>query len=170
MILVHVANKMCGPAKQWLDCSLEEVTTWSDFKEKLAYSFPASRDQMDVHMTLAKKTKGRHEDYETYVYSMKNIARRGEIDDPSQIKYKIGYDVEIKRTQYTIDSKLKPRYLGPYKITKVKLCDRYEVEKIGLNEGPNNTSSSTDYMKAWPTFMSETGAQNADTDREEFDL
>ncbi|KAG7305339.1 hypothetical protein JYU34_009402 [Plutella xylostella] len=73
-------------------------------------------------------------------------------------KYKEGDIVAIKRTQFGTSMKLKPKYLGPYRVTKVKRNDRYNVEKIDLSkEGPINTSSSSDYMKPWPTNDSEEG-------------
>ncbi|CAH2108527.1 unnamed protein product [Euphydryas editha] len=66
-------------------------------------------------------------------------------------KYKCGDKVAIKRTQFGTGLKLKPKYLGPYKVVKVKRNDRYDVEKIySSDDGPVRTSSSADYMKRWP--------------------
>ncbi|XP_028167747.1 uncharacterized protein LOC114361433 isoform X2 [Ostrinia furnacalis] len=66
-------------------------------------------------------------------------------------QYKEGDLVAIKRTQYGPGLKLKPKYLGPYRVTKVKRKDRYDVEKVDTAaEGPNKTSSSADQMKPWP--------------------
>ncbi|GFT22413.1 hypothetical protein TNCV_3273851 [Trichonephila clavipes] len=42
--------------------------------------------------------------------------------------------------------KLRPKYFGPYEVTKVNKHDRYEVQKIGQHEGPNVTSTSADKM------------------------
>ncbi|XP_041979296.1 uncharacterized protein K02A2.6-like [Aricia agestis] len=68
-------------------------------------------------------------------------------------RYVLGDIVAIKRTQYGSGLKLKPKYLGPYKIIKIKRNDRYDVEKIYKNqEGPIVTSSSSDQMKSWPDF------------------
>lgn len=66
-------------------------------------------------------------------------------------KYEEGDLVAIKRTQFGPGLKLKPKYLGPYRVVKVKRKDRYDVEKLGSAiEGPNRTSSSADLMKPWP--------------------
>lgn len=66
-------------------------------------------------------------------------------------KYEIGDLVAIKRTQFGTGIKIKPKFLGPYKITKVCSKDRYEVEKVDRSaEGPNCTSSVADNMKRWP--------------------
>ncbi|GFS49854.1 enzymatic polyprotein, partial [Trichonephila inaurata madagascariensis] len=43
--------------------------------------------------------------------------------------YKEGDLVAIQRTQFGTGLKLRPKFLGPYKITKVNSRDRYEVEK-----------------------------------------
>ncbi|GFY42276.1 uncharacterized protein TNIN_214721 [Trichonephila inaurata madagascariensis] len=45
--------------------------------------------------------------------------------------YKEGDLVAIQRTQFGTGLKLRPKFLGPYKITKVNSRDRYEVEKVG---------------------------------------
>lgn len=63
--------------------------------------------------------------------------------------YSEGDIVAIKRTQFINGMKLHSLYLGPYKVTKVKRNDRYDVEKIGEHEGPGITSTSVDNMKPW---------------------
>lgn len=66
-------------------------------------------------------------------------------------KYKVGDLVAIKRTQFGSGLKLKAKYLGPYRITKLLLKDRYNMEKVNSStEGPHHTSSSADQMKRWP--------------------
>ncbi|GFX65228.1 hypothetical protein TNCV_4821191 [Trichonephila clavipes] len=61
--------------------------------------------------------------------------------------YKEGDLVAIQRTQFGAGLKLRPKFLGPYKVTKVNFKDRYEVEKVGQHEGPNSTTTSADLMK-----------------------
>ncbi|GFT16637.1 transposon Tf2-9 polyprotein [Trichonephila clavipes] len=61
--------------------------------------------------------------------------------------YKEGDLVAIQRTQFGAGLKLRPKFLGPYKVTKVNSKDRYEVEKIGQHDGPNSTTTSADLMK-----------------------
>ncbi|GFT20989.1 retrovirus-related Pol polyprotein from transposon 17.6 [Trichonephila clavipes] len=63
--------------------------------------------------------------------------------------YKPGDTVAIQRTQFGTGLKLRPKYFGPYAVTKVNKHDRYEVQKIGQHEGPNVTSTSADKMKKW---------------------
>ncbi|GFU29072.1 retrovirus-related Pol polyprotein from transposon 17.6 [Trichonephila clavipes] len=65
--------------------------------------------------------------------------------------YKPGDTVAIQRTQFGTGLKLRPKYFGPYEVTKVNKHDRYEVQKIGQHEGPNVTSTSADKMKKWCT-------------------
>ncbi|GFT16803.1 uncharacterized protein TNCV_1334061 [Trichonephila clavipes] len=61
--------------------------------------------------------------------------------------YKEGDLVAIQRTQFGAGLKLRPKFLGPYKVTKVNFKDRYEVEKVGQHDGPNSTTTSADLMK-----------------------
>ncbi|GFU85931.1 retrovirus-related Pol polyprotein from transposon 17.6 [Trichonephila clavipes] len=65
--------------------------------------------------------------------------------------YKEGDLVAIQRTQFGAGLKLRSKFLGPYKVTKVNSEDRYEVEKIGQHEGPNSTTTSADLMKHFYT-------------------
>ncbi|GFY02896.1 hypothetical protein TNCV_3507761 [Trichonephila clavipes] len=61
--------------------------------------------------------------------------------------YKEGDLVAIQRTQFGAGLKLRPKFLGPYKVTKVNSKDRYEVEKVGQHDEPNSTTTSADLMK-----------------------
>ncbi|GFX66485.1 transposon Tf2-6 polyprotein [Trichonephila clavipes] len=61
--------------------------------------------------------------------------------------YKEGDLVAIQRTQFGAGLKLRPKFLGPYKVTKVNSKDRYKVEKVGQHDGPNSTTTSADLMK-----------------------
>jgi len=56
--------------------------------------------------------------------------------------YKVGDIVATKRTQLGGGLKLKPKYLGPYRVTKVKPKDTY-------------TTSCAEYMKPWMNISSE---------------
>ncbi|XP_047027973.1 uncharacterized protein K02A2.6-like [Helicoverpa zea] len=72
-------------------------------------------------------------------------------------KYEEGGLVAVKRTQFGTGLKLKPKFLGPYKVVKVKRNDRYDVEKADSRaEGPLRTTASADHMKPWPDYMSDT--------------
>lgn len=66
-----------------------------------------------------------------------------------QSDYKVGDLVAIKRTQFVAGKKLASEFLGPYRVTNVKRNNRYDVEKVGITEGPNRTSTSCDNMKLW---------------------
>ncbi|GFU67711.1 uncharacterized protein TNCV_4327651 [Trichonephila clavipes] len=61
--------------------------------------------------------------------------------------YKEGDLVAIQRTRFGAGLKLRPKFLRPYKVTKVNSKDRYEVEKVGQYDGPNSTTISADLMK-----------------------
>lgn len=65
------------------------------------------------------------------------------------VTYNVGDLVAIKKTQFSQGSKLFPKYLGPYEVIKVKRNERYDVKKIGISEGPINTTTSADLMKPW---------------------
>jgi len=55
--------------------------------------------------------------------------------------YKVGDIVAIKRRQLGGGLKLKPKYLGPYCVTKVKPKDTYDFVKESLTtDGPRHTT------------------------------
>jgi hypothetical protein len=65
------------------------------------------------------------------------------------IKYQVGDLVTIKGTQFLPLSKLKSKYLGPYRVTGGAGPNRYKVLKVSCTEGPVHTSKGSDYMKKW---------------------
>jgi len=70
------------------------------------------------------------------------------------LKHKVGNVVAIKRTQLGPGRKLRVKYLGPYRIGKVKTNDTYDVIKVGEHEGPAQTSTCAEYVKPWNTARS----------------
>lgn len=67
------------------------------------------------------------------------------------MQYRIDDLVAVKRTQLGPGLKLKLKYFGPYKITKVKPNSTYDVVKVGSHEGPGSTTTCAEFMKPWPT-------------------
>lgn len=66
-------------------------------------------------------------------------------------RYNVGDLVAIKRTQFGSNLKLKPKFLGPYQIVKVKQNNSYDVQKVGSSDGPKNTTTCAEYVKPWPS-------------------
>lgn len=66
-------------------------------------------------------------------------------------QYESGDLVAIKRTQFGVGLKLKGKFLGPYRVVWSLRNDRYIVKKVGEHEGPNQTSTTADFMKLWAT-------------------
>ncbi|GFV82067.1 transposon Ty3-I Gag-Pol polyprotein [Trichonephila clavipes] len=64
--------------------------------------------------------------------------------------------VAIKRTQFCPGLKLKQKYLGPCKVTKVKHNNTYDVEKCDFFDGPSKTSTCAEFMKLWPNQTNST--------------
>lgn len=63
--------------------------------------------------------------------------------------YDINDLVAIKRTQFVNGNKLAEKFFGPYRISKVKSNERYDVIKEGNHAGPKITSTSAEYIKSW---------------------
>lgn len=74
----------------------------------------------------------------------------------ASVKYRIGDRVAIKRTQFGVGMKLRPKFLGAYEVIGVTGKDRYKVQKVhDAAEGPITTTTSCDYMKRWPAIQDE---------------
>ena len=65
------------------------------------------------------------------------------------INYKVGDLVAIKQTQHGVGMKLRPKFLGPYKIVSKLNHDRYEVVKVGKGEVSMRSTTVAEYMKPW---------------------
>ncbi|GBM82489.1 Pro-Pol polyprotein [Araneus ventricosus] len=103
-------------------------------------NFEAQREELRKH---AKQQifKIQEENRKTY-----NLRRR----EPKS--YRVGDLVAIKRTQFGPNLKLKPKYFGPYSITRAKGGNTYDVIKEGNHEGPNFTTTCAEYLKPWNTM------------------
>lgn len=64
-------------------------------------------------------------------------------------EYNIGDLVAIKKTQFGVATKLRPKYLGPYKVVAKLNHDRYEVGKVENTKGPKKTTTVAENMKRW---------------------
>lgn len=71
----------------------------------------------------------------------------------NQKKYKLGELVAIKRVQMTPGRKVRAKYLGPYRIVKIKFNNTYDVKREGPGEGPASTSTCAEYVKPWASTI-----------------
>ena len=67
----------------------------------------------------------------------------------SHAEYQMFDLVAIKQAQFVAGKKLSNKYIGPYKIVKVKRNGRYDVEKAADFEGPRQASTSVENIKLW---------------------
>lgn len=106
-------------------------------EDEIVKNFDEQRDELRKN---ARKqiSKVQQENQKTY-----NLRRR------RARRYQINDVVAIKRTQFGPGLKLKPKFLGPYKVTKVKANDTYDVTKVGYQEGPVSTRTCAEFMKPW---------------------
>ncbi|GFU72219.1 transposon Tf2-6 polyprotein [Trichonephila clavipes] len=102
------------------------------------------QEQRDALRQDAKKQIYKVQDENRRTY---NLRRR------QAHKYQLHDLVAVKRTQFGPGLKLKQKYLGPYKVTKVKHND---VEKSDFVDGPSKTSTCAEFMKLWPNQTNST--------------
>lgn len=82
--------------------------------------------------------------------------------DPN--KYHVNDLVAIKRVQLGPGLKLKPKYLRPCRITKVKPHESYDVVKAGGYEGPAKITTCAEYLKWWIDWNSGDGVSSGAND------
>lgn len=83
--------------------------------------------------------------------------------------YRVSDLVAIKYTQFIAGKKLASKYIGPYKIVKVKRNCRYDVEKAADFLGPNRTSTSSDNIKLWRYIESNDDDLSSEADEDQDD-
>ena len=117
-----------------------------------------SKDNLQIQALLESEYK---QSVMTDKFTLREIAKRNILKHQESSRcqynkkrksspvYNIGDLGAIQRTQFGTGLKLRPRFFGPYKIINVKGHDRYDVQKLGHHDGPNLTSSASDYMKPW---------------------
>lgn len=81
--------------------------------------------------------------------------------------YREGDLMAVKRTQRTPGLKLVSKFLGSYEVVKVLRNDHYLVHKVGQHEGPQQTSTTADFMKPWLTEDSDFEIGKEDDDSED---
>lgn len=96
------------------------------------------------------RTEAKKQIQKAQVEYKRNFDKRRKEDDG----YQVGDLVAIKRTQFVSGRKLASEFLGPYKVDRVKRNNRYDVVKAANFEGPNKTSTSSDFMKPWKNYES----------------
>lgn len=124
------------PMKNKEDLRIREI-----IEDEILEEFDERREELR-QQAKQQIEKIQNENRKTY-----NLRRR-----PSR-QYNLNDLVAIKRTQVGPGSKLKPKYLGPYKISRIKGKNSYDVEKVGFHEGPMRTSSCTEFMKPWSQHL-----------------
>ncbi|XP_046407908.1 uncharacterized protein LOC124172512 [Ischnura elegans] len=150
MLLTQAVGKLGGAAKFWFDSIVEDMRTWADFRDKLVCGFPSSVDQADVHLELMRRQKGRNETYEMYVYTMKTIAKKGEVDDSSLIKYILSGigDKELSKVLALIEFTSIEHLLRSIKRYE-NLCERNRpsdgrnIDQPGRQQTPRGVTSET---------------------------
>ncbi|GFY44819.1 transposon Ty3-I Gag-Pol polyprotein [Trichonephila inaurata madagascariensis] len=89
-----------------------------------------------------------HQDAKKQIYKVQDENRRTyNLRCRQAPKYQLHDLVAIKHTQFGPGLKLKQKYLGSYKVTKVKHNDTYDVEKCDFVNGPSKTSTCAQFMK-----------------------
>ena len=73
-------------------------------------------------------------------------------------EYQMGDIVAIKRTQFGPGLKIGKKYLGPYRVIKIKPGNTYDVYREGFHEGPSRTSTCAEFMKPWSKYDSSSEA------------
>ncbi|GBN28082.1 Transposon Tf2-9 polyprotein [Araneus ventricosus] len=147
--------KFVDPLQRILNSTFNRSTKWSPFELLIGVTMRNKEDlhlrdllmeemmeelqeQRDELRQDAKKNiqKIQTENKRTYDRKCRNAA-----------SYLRGDLVVIQRAQFGSGLKLRPRFLGPYRIVKVKPRIRYDLEKVGNHDGPKLTNSSADLMK-----------------------
>lgn len=147
--------KYVSEAQKTLNDTICRSTKFTPF-ELLTGVKMRSKENLDIRKILIDEMYNSYNDQRNQLRSeaVKNILKMQDENRKQHNKkcknptvYKVGDIVAIQRTQFGTGLKLRPRFFGPYEVTKVKGNERYEVSKIGNHAGPNLTTTAADLMK-----------------------
>ncbi|GFX45786.1 transposon Ty3-I Gag-Pol polyprotein [Trichonephila clavipes] len=131
-VVIPAANE--SKALEYLKIVLQIVELLND---EITAQFQEQRDALRQD---AKKQIYKVQDENRRTYNLRRRQAR---------KYQLHDLGAIKRTQFDPGLKLKQKYLGPHKVTKVEHNDTYDVEKCDFVDGPSKTSTCAKFMKLW---------------------
>ena len=84
--------------------------------------------------------------------------------------YDVGDFVALNSRKFVFDRQIVKKFLGPYKIINIHFPDRYDVVKVGSQEGPSEISTSAKYMKPFAIDDDETDMfSDEDLSKESFE-
>lgn len=85
--LFYASLRLGDAATNWFAGYRGEISTWDDFKIKILRDFSSEENSADVHVKLLSRQKDETESYESYVYEMAAMGKRGKLDNNAIIKY-----------------------------------------------------------------------------------
>ncbi|GFV84382.1 transposon Tf2-11 polyprotein [Trichonephila clavipes] len=128
--------------------SLDDSTKWYKYVDRLQKILNSTISRKEMAKELLEQREFLRNDAKKNIETLQSENRKTYNRRRKKASlYKEGDLVAIQRTQFGAGLKLRPKFLGPYKVTKVNSKDRYEVEKVGQHDGPNSTTTSADLMK-----------------------
>ncbi|GFX87293.1 transposon Ty3-I Gag-Pol polyprotein [Trichonephila clavipes] len=134
--------------------SCQDIKIVELLNDEITAQFQEQRDALrqDAKKQIYKVQDENRRTYNRRTYNRRTYNRRRR----QAHKYQLHDLVAIKRTQFGPGLKLKQKYLGPYKVTKVKHNDTYDVEKCEFVDGPLKTSTCAEFMKLSPNQTNST--------------
>ncbi|GBM76597.1 Transposon Tf2-9 polyprotein [Araneus ventricosus] len=147
--------KFVDPLQRILNSTFNRSTKWSPFELLIGVTM---RNKEDLHLRdllmeemMEELQEQRDELRQDAKKNIQKIQAENKRTDDRKCRnapsYQRGDLVVIQRTQFGTGLNLRPRFLGPYRIVKVKPRNRYDLEKVGNHDGPKLTNSSADLMK-----------------------
>lgn len=85
--LFYASLRLEEAASQWLAAQRGHITSWTQFKTSLVMDFPSSTDESDALVSLMTRRKRLDESYESYVYTMLALGRRGKFGIKSILRF-----------------------------------------------------------------------------------
>ncbi|GBO22481.1 Transposon Tf2-11 polyprotein [Araneus ventricosus] len=147
--------KFVDPLQRILNSTFNRSTKWSPFELLIGVTM---RNKEDLHLRdllMEEMMEELQEQRDELRQDAKKNIQKIQAENKrtydrkcrSAPSYQRGDLVVIQRTQFGTGLKLRHRFLGPYRIVKVKPRNRYDLEKVGNHDGPKLTNSSADLMK-----------------------
>lgn len=98
-LVFAIQQKMCGPAKYWIDSLQTVFQSWQQFVETFLADFPHVENIADIHVKMSTTLRHQNESPQDYYFKMLSLGRNGSLPESAICRHIINgiNDPNLKR-------------------------------------------------------------------------
>ncbi|XP_049277896.1 uncharacterized protein LOC125761102 [Anopheles funestus] len=87
--LLYASGRLTGAAREWFDGFRNTIKTFDEFAEEIKKAFPDQANEALIHSQLASVSRKPSESYNSYVYRVNALGKKGRVSEEAIITYAI---------------------------------------------------------------------------------